>query len=195
MKNKEGKPYNSVNLPHGSIISGRPDFRTMAKCEAKAKSTGQRCKNVAMRGKRVCYLHGGKSTGAKTPEGKRRSKYARLQHGDYSAQVKQNRRKLMWINRISKWKGFLQQECRVKTFRQKIQDGNTLGQKYFTTNTCAREPYKALQKPNGNHIKTVINRDKTANIADSRAVSKGRKVRRLNPKTLMKYNYYGVNAN
>lgn len=51
------------------------------------------------------------------------------------------------------------------------------------------KPYRNL------HIKTVKNRDKTANIADSRAVSKGRKVRRLNPKTLIKYNYYGVNAN
>jgi hypothetical protein len=106
MKNNDEKSYKNINLPHGSI-SGRPDFRTMAKCRAKAKNTGQRCENVAMKGKRVCYLHGGKSTGAKTPEGKRRSKYARLQHDDYSAQVKQNRRKLMLINRISKLKGFL----------------------------------------------------------------------------------------
>ena len=98
------KSHKSVNLPHGTM-SGRPDFRDMQKCQAKAKSTGQRCKNVAMKGKRVCYLHGGKSTGAKTAEGKRQSKYARLQHGDYSEQVKQNRRKLIWINRISKLKG------------------------------------------------------------------------------------------
>ena len=106
MKNNEEKSYTNSNLPHGTI-SGRPDFRLMPKCQAKAKSTGQRCKNVAIKGKRCCYLHGGRSTGAKTPEGKRRSKYARLQHGNYSAQVKQNRRKLMWINRISKLKGLL----------------------------------------------------------------------------------------
>lgn len=106
MKNSAEKSYTNSNLPHGTI-SGRPDFRLMPKCQAKAKSTGQRCKNVAIKGKCCCYLHGGRSTGAKTPEGKRRSKYARLQHGDYSAQVKQNRRKLMWINRLSKWKGFL----------------------------------------------------------------------------------------
>jgi|NGEPerStandDraft_6_1074524.scaffolds.fasta_scaffold298875_1 hypothetical protein len=64
-------------------------------------------KNVAVTGKRVCYIHGGKSTGAKTEQGKRQPKYARLRHGDYSAQVKQNRRTLMMLNRIAKWKGLL----------------------------------------------------------------------------------------
>jgi hypothetical protein len=71
------------------------------------ESIFQRCKNVAIKGKRVCYLHGGKSTGAKTEQGKRRSKYARLQHGDYSAQVKQNRHKLMELNRYFKLRGLL----------------------------------------------------------------------------------------
>ena len=106
MEKTRTKFYRNVNLPHGSK-TGRPDFRDMPKCQAKAKNTGQRCKNVAMKGKRVCYLHGGKSTGAKTEQGKRRSKYARLRHGDYSAQVKQNRRTLMMLNRFAKWKGLL----------------------------------------------------------------------------------------
>jgi hypothetical protein len=95
-----------VNLPHGAM-SGRLDFRDMPKCQAKAKSTGQRCKNVAIKGKRVCYLHGGKSTGAKTEQGKRRSKYARLRHGDYSAQVKQNRHMLMTVKRYFRLRGLL----------------------------------------------------------------------------------------
>jgi hypothetical protein len=94
------------NLPKGSK-AGRPDFRDMPKCQAKAKSTGERCKNVAIKGKRVCYLHGGKSTGAKTEQGKRRSKYARLRHGDYSAQVKRNRKELMALNRYFKLRWFL----------------------------------------------------------------------------------------
>lgn len=106
MKNARTKFYRNVNLPHGSK-TGRPDFRDMPKCQAKSKSTSQRCKNVAMKGKRVCYLHGGKSTGAKTEEGKRQSKYACLQHGNYSAKVKQNRRTLMMLNHIAKWKGLL----------------------------------------------------------------------------------------
>ena len=106
MKETMTKSYKTFNLPQGSK-TGRPDFREMPKCQAKAKSTGQRCKNVAVKRKRVCYLHGGKSTGAKTKQGKRRSKYARLQHGNYSAKVKQNRRTLMMLNRIAKWKGLL----------------------------------------------------------------------------------------
>lgn len=87
----------------------RGDFRDMPKCQAMAKSTGQRCKNVAMKGKRVCYLHGGKSTGPKTDQGKLRSKYARLQHGDYSAQVKENRRILAALDRYFKAMGWLSQ--------------------------------------------------------------------------------------
>ena len=106
MDDTKTKSYRNVNLPQGSK-TGRPDFLDMPKCQAKAKSTGQRCKNVAMKGKRVCYLHGGKSTGAKTEEGKRQSKYARLQHGNYSAKVKQNRRTLIMLNSIAKWKGLL----------------------------------------------------------------------------------------
>jgi hypothetical protein len=96
----------NVNLPQGSKAR-RLDFRDMPKCQAKAKSTGQRCKNVAIKGKRVCYLHGGKSTGAKTEQGKIRSKYARLRYGDYSAQVKRNRKELIALNRYFKILGLL----------------------------------------------------------------------------------------
>jgi len=96
----------NVNLPQGSK-SQRPNFQDMPKCQAKAKSTGQRCKNVAVKGKRVCYLHGGKSTGAKTEQGKIRSKYERLRHGDYSAKVKQNRKTYMELKRYLKILGLL----------------------------------------------------------------------------------------
>jgi hypothetical protein len=106
MSEDGAESYQKVNLPHGTM-SSRPDFRDMPKCQAKAKSTGQRCKNVAMKGKRVCYIHGGKSTGAKTEQGKRRSKYARIRHGDYSAQVKANRHKLTMLNRLLKLRGWL----------------------------------------------------------------------------------------
>jgi hypothetical protein len=43
-------------------------------CGAKAKSTGKSCKQFAMKNGR-CYLHGGKSTGAKKP---------RIKHGMYT---------------------------------------------------------------------------------------------------------------
>jgi hypothetical protein len=51
------------------------DLRTLPRCQAKAKSTGRRCGNPAMKNKRVCYLHGGKSPGA--PRGNKNA----LKHG------------------------------------------------------------------------------------------------------------------
>ena len=42
------------------------DITKLPRCHAKAKSTGKRCRQVAMKGKRVCFIHGGKSPGAKT---------------------------------------------------------------------------------------------------------------------------------
>jgi hypothetical protein len=106
LKNKAHDSYTTRDVPHGSN-SRRPDFRDMPKCQARAKSTGKKCKNVAVKGKRVCYLHGGKSTGAKTDRGKLLSKYARLRHGDYSAQVKENRMKLNALNRYFRRLGYL----------------------------------------------------------------------------------------
>lgn len=54
------------------------------RCGAKSKRTGQPCQQPAMRGKQRCRLHGGKSTGAKTPEGKQRAAMANYKHGEYS---------------------------------------------------------------------------------------------------------------
>ncbi len=106
LKNKAHESYTKRDVPQGSN-GRRPDFRDMPKCQARAKSTGKKCKNVAVKGKRVCYLHGGKSTGAKTDRGKLLSKYARLRHGDYSAQVKENRREITALNRYFRRLGYL----------------------------------------------------------------------------------------
>jgi hypothetical protein len=50
-------------------------------CQAKAKTTQQQCCRPAVRGRQVCRLHGGGSTGPKTPEGRLRCAQARLIHG------------------------------------------------------------------------------------------------------------------
>lgn len=50
-------------------------------CQAKAKSTKQQCRRPATRGKSVCRLHGGASTGPKTQQGRQRCAQARLVHG------------------------------------------------------------------------------------------------------------------
>lgn len=54
------------------------------RCGAKSKRSGLPCQAPAMRGKQRCRFHGGKSTGPKTVEGKKRSKEAGLKHGFYT---------------------------------------------------------------------------------------------------------------
>jgi hypothetical protein len=60
-------------------------------CGAKAKSTGLPCKRFAGPNGR-CKLHGGRSTGPKTAEGKRRSAMRWLKHGERSAEALAQRR-------------------------------------------------------------------------------------------------------
>ena len=73
----------------GWLKNGNPpcDLRSLPKCQAKAKSTGKRCGNLAVKGKRVCWIHGGRSTGPRTPQGLARSKRANWKHGFYSAEM------------------------------------------------------------------------------------------------------------
>jgi len=59
------------------------------RCNAIAKSTGKQCQAPAIKGKTKCRLHGGKSTGAKTPEGLAKCQKANWKHGHYSAETKQ----------------------------------------------------------------------------------------------------------
>lgn len=47
----------------------------------KSKRSGKRCRHFASKGKLVCRIHGGKSTGAKTKKGKHRQRIASWKHG------------------------------------------------------------------------------------------------------------------
>ena len=50
------------------------------RCGARSKRTGKPCQGAAMPNGR-CKLHGGKSTGPRTPEGLERSRRANWKHG------------------------------------------------------------------------------------------------------------------
>jgi len=64
-------------------------------CVAKSKRSGMRCRGPSVKGKSVCRMHGGKSTGPRTEEGLLRSGRARLTHGTQSRQVRLEHKKAM----------------------------------------------------------------------------------------------------
>ncbi|HUT53073.1 MAG TPA: HGGxSTG domain-containing protein [bacterium] len=63
------------------------------RCGAKCKRTGQPCRMPAMANGR-CFLHGGKSTGAKTNKGLARCRKTGWKHGLYSREALDRRREI-----------------------------------------------------------------------------------------------------
>ncbi|MBM3196266.1 MAG: hypothetical protein FJZ62_05930 [Chlamydiae bacterium] len=69
------------------------------RCGAKTKTrNGEPCRNGRIRGGR-CRMHGGKSTGPKTPEGLARLKLSRTKHGMYSKENLDEKRFLLGVIR------------------------------------------------------------------------------------------------
>ena len=64
-------------------------------CSAKSKRSGARCMAPAVKGKAVCRMHGGHSTGPKSPEGKLRSIRAKVTHGTETRMIRLEYRKAM----------------------------------------------------------------------------------------------------
>jgi hypothetical protein len=54
---------------------------TCQRCQAKSKRTKLQCAAPALKGKRVCKTHGGRSTGPKTEDGRQRCAQAKTIHG------------------------------------------------------------------------------------------------------------------
>lgn len=80
-------------------------FLQAKKCGAKSKRNNHLpCKNAAMKNGR-CRMHGGKSTGPKTEEGKKKAAAANLKHGQYTnAAIAERRRMRMMMQ----WRGDLE---------------------------------------------------------------------------------------
>lgn len=76
----------------GWLKNGNPtgDPSIAPRCGARTR-LGKECQAPAMPNGR-CRMHGGSSTGPRTPEGLARSQQARWKHGLYSAQAKEEAR-------------------------------------------------------------------------------------------------------
>ncbi len=66
---------------------GNPDLHLAPRCGAHTRA-GCPCRAPAIRGKLRCRMHGGRSTGPRTPEGLARLRTARTIHGAYSAETR-----------------------------------------------------------------------------------------------------------
>jgi hypothetical protein len=64
---------------------------TCNQCQAMSKRSRQRCKAPAMKGKRVCKTHGGRSTGPKTEAGRKRCAEAKSIHGRETREARTER--------------------------------------------------------------------------------------------------------
>ncbi len=73
----------TLQTARGKIICPR--------CQARSKRTKFQCGKPALKGKSVCQFHGGRSTGAKTNEGRLRIAHSKTQHGNETRQARAER--------------------------------------------------------------------------------------------------------
>ena len=64
---------------------------TCNQCQAMSKRSRQRCKAPAMRFKKCCFYHGGRSTGPKTEAGRHRCAEAKTIHGRETREMRTER--------------------------------------------------------------------------------------------------------
>ena len=61
------------------------------RCQAQSKRSKQQCRKAAIRGKQVCRLHGGASTGPRTGQGRKRCAAAKTVHGWETRELRKKR--------------------------------------------------------------------------------------------------------
>lgn len=95
MKRKNNIQPHSRRL--GKLKNGNPpcDLWSLPKCNAKAKSTGKRCQQPAMKNGK-CRYHGGKSTGAPL------NNQNAFKHGNYTQEAIEMRRAIQQLMQESK---------------------------------------------------------------------------------------------
>jgi len=68
------------------------DLAKVRRCHAKTRLGGS-CKAPAMKNGR-CRMHGGKSTGPRTPEGIEKIRASHFKHGEYTKRAREERRQI-----------------------------------------------------------------------------------------------------
>ena len=82
-------PHKTLHLEQTfKTLGGRV---TCQRCQARSKRTKLQCAAPALKGKRVCKTHGGRSTGPKTEAGRQRSSKARTVHGRETREARNER--------------------------------------------------------------------------------------------------------
>ena len=90
-------------------------------CGAKKRGKDELCQQPAMKGKARCRLHGGKSTGIKTKEGKDRQRRAVTKSGLYSAGDNPVVKELFGITAPGpKWPGHRHSKPLTKAERERL---------------------------------------------------------------------------
>jgi hypothetical protein len=77
-----------IKEPFIVLAGGRIRCR---RCQALSTRSKEQCKKPALRGKRVCDFHGGRSTGPRTEEGKARIAKAHTIHGNETKAIREKR--------------------------------------------------------------------------------------------------------
>jgi hypothetical protein len=83
-----------VSNPTKTLTLSTAGGRIVCKqCQATSKRTRKQCKAPALNGKSVCRIHGGRSNGPRTAEGRQRCAEAKTVHGN-ETRAKRAERKL-----------------------------------------------------------------------------------------------------
>ena len=81
------------------------------RCQAQSKRTKQQCRSPAIRGKRVCKVHGGRSTGPRTQQGRNLCGAAKTVHGRETRAIRAKRQQtlaeLKLLERMGKGVGIM----------------------------------------------------------------------------------------
>lgn len=83
-------------------MSRRFDLSTLKPCGAMARTTGKPCRHLGTLKNGRCKLHGGRSTGPKTEEGKAKARRGNWKGGRYSAPARLVDRYVRGAIRIAK---------------------------------------------------------------------------------------------